>query len=191
MMYLSWALKLVCAALVFAFLHYTLPQTDIARITGTETIRQDFGINRIFWANGDAGSDGTAQNRDVFFIQTKLANGKTMVYRNEDTSWGWPPYFKFDTSDLQTEASDLTSTAANPNWVAIRHYGWRNRFITIFPNAVSMRSVESSDIRIIPWLNIGLLVAFFAIFWAIRVRWLRFRENRINPVVDEWTDGWG
>ncbi|MEO1380687.1 MAG: DUF1523 family protein, partial [Pseudomonadota bacterium] len=140
---------------------------------------------------GDAGSDGTAQNRDVFFIQTKLANGKTMVYRNEDTSWGWPPYFKFDTSDLQTEASDLTSTADNPNWVAIRHYGWRNRFITIFPNAVSMRSVESPDIRIIPWLNIGLLVALFAIFWAIRVRWLRFRENRINPVVDEWTDGWG
>lgn len=191
MIYVSWALRVVFWALVFAFLHYTLPQTDIARITDTYEKREDFGINRIFWARGDAGSGSTTQNRDVFFIQTKLTNDKVMVFRNEDTGWGWPPYFKFDTSNLQAEAADLKSSAENPKWVAIRHYGWRNEIITIFPNAVSIRPVEGPGVRTIPWFNIVFLTVLFAIFWAIRVRWKRFRENRINPVVDEWTDGWG
>ena len=114
-----------------------------------------------------------------------------MVYRNEDTGWGWPPYFKFDTSNLQAEAANLRSTAAEPDWVAIRHYGWRNELLSIFPNAVSAWPVAGPDVRMIPWFNIVVLVTLFAVFWAIRVRWKRFRENRIDPVYDDLTDGWG
>ncbi len=191
MVYIRVVFWLLFWVLIASFLHYTLPQTDIARVSDTYTKRIDFGENSIFWAAPDVGNDATATNRDVFFIQAVRSNGRVMVYRNEDTGWGWPPYFKFDTSNLQAEAADLKSTVEAPKWVAIKHYGWRNELISIFPNAVSVRQVEGPDVRIIPWFTIFVLVVLFAIFWAIRVRWVRFRKNRINPVVDEWTDGWG
>lgn len=191
MVYVKWVFRLVFWLLLIAFFHYSLPQHDIARVTDTYEKRIDFGENSIFWSHADVGNDVSGTNRDVFFIQTKRTNGRVMVYRNEDTGWGWPPYFKFDTTNLQAEASDLKSTADNPKWVAIRHYGWRNEFLSIFPNAVGIRPVAGPDVRIIPWLNIIILTSLFAIYWAIRVRWIRFRKNRIDPTVDEWTDGWG
>ncbi|MDC0738473.1 DUF1523 family protein [Cognatishimia sp. SS12] len=174
--------------LIGAFLHYTLPQTDIVRIADTYEKRIDFGENSIFWASADSGNATGPVNRDVFFIQTFRSNDKPMVYRNEDTGWGWPPYFKFDTSNLQAEAGDLKSTKTAPQWVAVRHYGWRNEFLSIFPNAVSVRPVEGPDVRIIPWIKIIFLVLFLALAWAIRVRWVRFREARIDPVVEDVGD---
>lgn len=186
--YIKWALVITFWVLVAAFFHYTLPQHDVARITDTYEKRIDFGENSLFWATADVGNDGTTVNRDVFFIQTRLSNDKVMVYRNEDTGWGWPPYFKFDTSNLQAEAADLKSGADAPQWVVIKHYGWRNEFLSIFPNAVSVRAVNSPDVRIIPWLNIVILLIFFAVVWAIWVRWRRFREARIDPVLEDVGD---
>ena len=126
--------------------------------------------------------------RDVFFIQTVLNTGDVMVYRNEDTGWGWPPYFKFDTSNLQAEAANLRSTAGDPQWVAIKHYGWRNEIISIYPNAISVRPVAGPDVRIVPWLNIVILVTLVALVWAIYVRWRRFRRRRIDPALDTMGD---
>lgn len=186
--YIKWALAITFWVLVAAFFHYTLPQNDVARITDTYEKRIDFGENSIFWATADVGTDGTAANRDVFFIQTRLSNDQVMVYRNEDTGWGWPPYFKFDTSNLQAEAADLRSGADAPQWVVIKHYGWRNEFLSIFPNAVSVRAVDSPDVRIIPWLNIAILLVFFAFVWGIWVRWRRFRQARIDPVLEDVGD---
>ena len=192
MVYVKWGFIAAFWLLVAGVLHYTLPQHDVARITDTYEKRVDPGSNALFWANANAGSDPTVENRDVFFIQTFRTDDAPMIYRNEDTGWGWPPYFKFDTSNLQAEASDLISkqNADTPQWVMIRHYGWRNEFFSIFPNAVSVWPVDSPDARVIPWFNIVLLTLLAAGFWAIRVRWRRFRETRINPVVDEWSDGW-
>ena len=124
----------------------------------------------------------------MFFIQTRRANDLIMVYRNEDTGWGWPPYFKFDTSNLQAEAADLKSTSDNPKWAVIRHYGWRNEFISIYPNAVSIRPVDGPDVTIIPWMNIILLSALVALFWALRVRWRRFWSSRVDPVLESAGD---
>ena len=107
MAYVKWFFIIVFWVLVAAFFHYTLPQKDIVRITDTYEKRIDFGENSIFWATADVGNDAATGNRDVFFIQTRRANDSVMVYRNEDTGWGWPPYFKFDTSNLQAEAADL------------------------------------------------------------------------------------
>jgi hypothetical protein len=191
MAYVKWTFILVFWLVVGAFLHYTLPQIDIVRITDTYEKRIDFGMNAFFYANQGTGEAEGTPNRDVFFIQTKRADGKVMVYRNEDTGWGWPPYFKFDSSNLQAEAADLKSTAENPKWVAIKHYGWRNEFLSIYPNAVEIWPVEGPDVRYIPWFNIIVLTLLFALFWAIRVRWKRFRARRIDPVIDEMTDGWG
>ncbi|WP_299926953.1 DUF1523 family protein [uncultured Pelagimonas sp.] len=188
MAYIKWAFIIVFWVFVAAFLHYTLPQHDIVRITDTYEKRVDPGENSLFWAQADVGSDGTLPTRDVFFIQTVDVDGDIMVYRNEDTGWGWPPYFKFDTSNLYAEASDMKSTADAPRWVAVRHYGWRNEFISIFPNALSVLEVDSPDTQIIPWMNIAILVTLFALFWAVRVRWKRFQAKRIDPVVQSVED---
>ncbi|MGB3555678.1 MAG: DUF1523 family protein [Jannaschia sp.] len=187
----KWGLLLMVAALVGGFLHYTLPQTDIVRVVNTDVRRVDFGENSIFWAGPDVGSGAVAgTNRDVRFIETVRPNGRVSVYRNEDTGWGWPPYLKLDSSNLQTEATDLVSTSADPRWVAVRHYGWRSEFLSIFPNAVGIRPVEGPDVTLIPWINIVILTLLAALVWAITVRVLRFRRNRIDPIVEDAGEAW-
>jgi hypothetical protein len=192
MTYIKWFFILVFWTFIAAFFHYTLPQQDIVRITDTYEKRIDFGENSIFWAGADVGNDTTVANRDVFFIQTKLANSdNVMVYRNEDTSWGWPPYFKFDTTNLQAEAGDMKSIAEAPQYAIIKHYGWRNEFMSIFPNAISVKVVDGPDAaKAIPYLNILVLVLFAAVTYFIWVRWRRFRIARIDPTLEEIQDNW-
>ncbi len=188
MIYVRWAVFVLFWLFIGAFLHYTLPQHDVARVVDTFEQRIDFGENSLFWASPNSGNADLVVNRDVLFIQTVRSNDRPMVYRNEDTGWGWPPYFKFDTKNLQTEAADLKSSKEDPQWVVIRHYGWRNEFMSIFPNAVSIRAVEGPDVRIIPWLNIIILTVLAALVWAIWVRWRRFRQARIDPVLEDVSD---
>ena len=186
---IRWTFWITLWVIIAAAFHYTLPQTDIVRVTDTYEKRIDPGENALFWAQADVGTDGTLANRDVFFIQTRRVGGDVMVYRNEDTGWGWPPYFKFDTSNLQAEASDLASTEAAPRYVAIKRYGWRNEFLTIFPNAISVRAVEGPDAaKGIPWLNIIILTLFAAVTYGIWVRWRRFRMARIDPTMEAIED---
>ena len=188
MVYVKWAFILTFWLLVAAFLHYTLPQHDVARVTDTYEKRIDPGENSLFWAAHDVGSDPTTSNRDVFFIQTRRAGGDVMVYRNEDTGWSWPPYFKVNSSNLQAEAADLKSTAESPKWVMIRHYGWRNEFLSIFPNAVGIWPVAGPEASIIPWFNIIVLTLLAAAVYALWVRWRRFRRARIDPLWEDIED---
>ena len=184
--WIKWTARIVWWGLVVLLLHYTLPQRDIVYITNTYNRVIQFGENSIFWASPDVGSDATSGtvSRDVLFIEGTRANGRPSVYRNEDTGWIWPPYFKFDSSNLQAEASNLTSTSTAPQWVAVRHYGWRIPWLSAFPNAVSVVPVEGPDVRLIPWFNIVFLTVLFAIWWAIRVRWLRFVNRRLRPAAE-------
>ncbi|MES0864174.1 DUF1523 family protein [Ruegeria sp. SCPT10] len=188
MAYLKWALIIIFWGAIAVVLQYSLPQRDIVRIVNTYEERQDLNDwTRIFWSEPDDQSTSLS-NRDVQFIQAVRANGKPIVYRNEDTSWGWPPYFKFDTANLYTEANDAISDKDDPDWVAVTHYGWRNEFMSIFPNAVSLKHVDGPDVRLIPWFNIIFLTVFFAIIWAIWVRWRRFRQRRIDPMLESVED---
>lgn len=184
--WIKWTARIVWWGLVVLLLHYTLPQRDIVYITNTYNRVIQFGENSIFWASPDVGSDATSGtvSRDVLFIEGTRANGRPSVYRNEDTGWIWPPYFKFDSSNLQAEASNLTSTSTAPQWVAVRHYGWRIPWLSAFPNAVSVVPVAGPDVRLIPWFNIVFLTVLFAIWWAIRVRWLRFVNRRLRPAAE-------
>ena len=185
----KWVFWITIWVLVGAVFHYTLPQVDIVRVTDTYEKRVDLGENSIFWAQADVGTDGTLANRDVFFIQTRRAKGDVMVYRNEDTGWGWPPYFKFDTSNLQAEAADAKSTEAASQWYAIKHYGWRNEFLTVYPNAISLRPVSGPGAsKGIPWLNIIIITLFVAVVYGIWVRWRRFRKARIDPTMEAIED---
>ncbi|MCR9127463.1 MAG: DUF1523 family protein [Rhodobacteraceae bacterium] len=191
MFYVKWGFLIIVWSVIGGFLHYTLPQHDVVRIVNTEVQRVDFGANSVFWASGDTGSQaGATVNRDVRFIEAFYENDRPMVYRNEDTGWGWPPYFKLDSSNLQAEARDLVSTKSAPQWVVIRHYGWRNEFLSIFPNAVEVRAVAQPDVRIVPWVNIVILTLLAAFVWAVWVRWRRFRAARIDPALREVADSW-
>ncbi|WP_424968011.1 DUF1523 family protein [Dinoroseobacter sp. S375] len=183
--YLRWTLKLILLVLVGGLLHYVLPQHDVVRMVDASERRVDFTeSNRIFWARPDSGAP-MADSRDVRFIDAARPGGEAIVYRNEDTGWGWPFYFKFDSSDVNARAKDLVSDAEDPTWVIVRHYGWRSNLFSIFPNAVSLKVTDSPDPQIIPWFNI----AFFLVLALIALRiwrwWANFHEARIEPIVDD------
>lgn len=180
---LKWAFRAVVAFAVFAFLHYTLPQHDIVRITNTYNRLTTIGENRIFYASPDVGTQDGAETRDIRFIEAIFDNGRVMVYRNEDTGWVWPPYFKYDSSNLQAQASNLKSTEAAPRWVRVTHYGWRAPWLSIYPNAVKVKQVDGPDVTVIPWVSISILVALGLILMMIRRMWLQFRERTIDPAV--------
>ncbi len=184
MRWARWIILLLIALFIGSFLHYTLPGRDIVRITGTEIIRADLsGWNRMFYAQSDTGNE-TGVNRDLRLINTTQPDGQVAVYRNEDTGFGWPPYFKLDSSDLHAEATDLTSTSANPQWVVVTHYGWRFRALSIYPNAVSLRAVDSPDVSLFPWLNLVILAALAAVLFVLWRLWERFEDRVIDPIVD-------
>lgn len=169
--------------LVAGVLTYALPDRDVARIVGTRNQRIDLGENAFFFSPPPVGSatagDGT---RDVMFIDAIRANGRPMVYRNEDTGWIWPPYFKINSFTLQARATDLVSTEAAPRWVVITHYGWRSEFFTIFPNAIRIREVASPDVTLIPWLNMVILgLLGLAVFAVVRM-YAQFRERTLDPL---------
>lgn len=189
MRYVKITFWVLLVTTVFAFFNYNLPKRDIVRITGTEIIRADFsGSNRFFYAKADSGSAETA-NRDLRLVNAVRSNGKTIVYRNEDTGiLDWPPYIKFNSSDLQAKAAELVSSSADPVWVAVTHYGWRSQFLSIYPNIIKFKIVAGPDVRLIPWMSIIIILAFAGfIFWLWRV-WVQFRERKIDPLLDDATE---
>jgi len=190
MKYIKWVVIAIIVLLIGSVFHYTLPQHDVVRVADTYEKRIDFGDNSLFWARSDTGNaDGTV-NRDVFFIQAFYPNGDTMVFRNEDTGWGWPPYFKFDTSNLQAEATDLKSTKAEPQWAVIKHYGWRNEFMSIYPNAVNIYGVDSPDVSVFPWLNIVILIVLALFILGFYRLVQRFKRRRIDPLMEQAEEHW-
>lgn len=179
---LKWAFWILVALAAGGFLTYTLPSNDIVRIVGSEVRRVEIGPNGLFWAGGEP-TDPNSGNRDVKFISAVLENGKTRVYRNEDTGWGWPPYYKFDSADVQAEAANLTSNQSAPVWVKVRYYGVRSNLWSIYPNVLSLTKVEGPDVTIVPWTKIIVIggLAVFLVF--LRAALKRFWRNRVDPIV--------
>jgi hypothetical protein len=180
--YLNFALWALIVLVVIAAAHYTLPQNDVVRIVNTDIRRVDLGeSSRWFWARSDAGLS-TGDSRDIRFIESIRPNGKPMVFRNEDTGWGWPPYFKFESANLQARAQDLVSTSEAPKWVAVRHYGWRSQLFSIFPNAVAVTPVEGPDARVFPWRMVITLGVILLLVLLVAVLWRLFRLSVIEPI---------
>jgi hypothetical protein len=191
MRWIKWIFTTLLIVLVISVFHYTLPQRDIVRITNTEILRSDLsGWNRIFYARPDSGNAVTV-TRDVRLINAIYPNGKVIVYRNEDTGWfRWPPYFKTDSSDVSAVADNLKSAAAAPQWVSIKHYGWRFSPLSIYPNAISIKSVSGPDVGYIPWFNIFFFVTIGLIGLGIFRLLQRFKRRRIDPVMEDIEDAW-
>jgi hypothetical protein len=183
MSYVKWTFRLLILAIVGAYLHYTLPRHDVVRIVGSEVRLQDVdGWDSIFWNSAEQRNPNNT-SRDVKFISTIEERGRPLVFRNEDTGWGWPPYFKFNSADLQAKAADLQATDTTPVWTLVKYYGWRNQFITIYPNVLDMTRVDGPDHRVIPWFNIVFFTGLIALVLFLRATWRRFRKKRIDPIV--------
>ena len=176
MRYVKWILGLVVLGLIVAFFHHYLPSNDIVRVVRTETVRVD--VDAV-----DAQGNEIQRTRDQNRIYTFTADGDERVYRNEDTGWGFPWYFKFDTANLAAAAEDAVSDKDNPEWVVMRHYGWRIPMLSMFPNAVSMRPADGPDESLFPWFNTIFLIALVL---AVLVLWrmvIILRQRHVDPVV--------
>ncbi len=167
---------------VGGFLHYTLPRHEVVRIVESETRRVEFqGIANWFFSNSEP-ADPAVGSRDVRFISAIRPDGRSIVYRNEDTGFGWPPYFKFDSSDVQADAADMISNTDNPKWALVTRYGWRNQFISIYPNVVEVQPVAGPEVVNIPWFNIFFLAGLVLLCLWASIRLRRFWKRRIDPV---------
>jgi len=174
-----------------AWLNYLLPQHDVVRVVHTENkLQYVAGIQSLFYADVDTGPSQDSTGRDLRLIATVRkasylfglidAGTKTMVYRNEDTGWIYPPYFKFDSADLHAEAAAASSNTEPYQWMVLTHYGWRIPFITVYPNAVSIRPAPSEDYRPFPWLNLIILSLLLAGALFVRAMWRQFRERTLE-----------
>ena len=189
--YVKWTVRIVLLLLVAGFLHYTLPQHDIVRITNTYNRLTTVGSeNSWAYASPDVGTGESTATRDVRFVDTAFPDGTVMVYRNEDTGWVWPPYFKYDSSNLQAEATNLKSDATNPKWVVVTHYGWRLAILSIYPNAVAVRRASGPDEQIIPWVNIVVLLTLLFVVIMIRRMWAQFWERTVEPAAANVEEAW-
>jgi hypothetical protein len=190
---IKWGLRLLVLLIVGLFLHYTLPQRDVVQVINTYNKLTPIGGNWMFYSIEDTGTgaETTSTTRDIRFIEAVYPDGKSvMVYRNEDTGWVWPPYFKWDSSTLQAEATNYKTEKANPQWVAVTHYGWRIPMISIFPNAVKITPVAGPDVTLIPWLNIVILTLLALAIFMARQMWLQFRERALDPAMDRAGQAW-
>lgn len=188
---MKWIKRIIIAVLLLgtvAVLHYNLPGRDIVQITGTEVKRMDVGDRPWFWAKADAGTD-TSHTRDVRFINAEWPNGKPRVYRNEDTDWGFPPYFKFDSGNLNAQAQGLGNRHGNEDiWVAVSHYGWRIELFSMYPNAYKIKKVSGPDAFLIPWFNIVFLTVLLIIFLRIFLWFRGLKKKHVDPVTDKIGD---
>ncbi len=167
----KWIFGLLAFFIIVLFFHYTLPSRDIVQIVGTDIKRTDLK------------KDSTKLNRDVRLINAKRYNGDVIVYRNEDTGWGWPPYFKFDSSNLAAEAQALARE--EEKWVAVEHYGWRIKVFSMFPNTLNIEVVDGPDTKLFPWFNIIILTVLTLVFLFIARSILAFKKHILDPFIKD------
>ena len=191
--------RVILFLIVASWLHYVMPQQDTVRMTGIADRNETLSnIQRIFFAQVDSGTtEGTF--RDLRLINTQkqrtflfglIHRGieETMVYRNEDTGWIYPPYFKFDSSNLEAEAEDMLSTSESPRWIIVTHYGWRNEWLSIYPNAVSIRPAPSDDFHPFPWVNLILFIVLIGGLLFLRAVWMQFYARTVDRLADKFGD---
>ena len=168
----KWIIIIVPLLLVAASLHYILPRHEVVRIIGVTEQMQTLGINRFFYATNPSGEDN-ASSRDIRLIETMRTNEQTLIFRNEDTGWIWPPYFKFDAADMQARGRDAISDSDTPKWVAASYYGVRSEFFSIYPNVLKIRPVDGPDVTLFPWTR-----TIFFLALASGVGWLWFTLHK-------------
>lgn len=192
MYYIKVVLGVLLGVAVFMFLDYALPSKNTVRITNTyNRLTSVTSSNAIFYASEDTGTvENASGQRDVRFIDTVRPGGKVFVYRNEDTGWIWPPYLKYDSANLHSEATNLKSTSADPQWVSVTAYGWRLPWLTAYPNAIAIDTVAGPNERPRNWPAMVILGVLFLLLLLVWRMWAQFRERTIDPAIQSVDDTW-
>jgi len=161
----------VVAVLLLGFLscaHATfLPRTELVNITGTEVKRLDPSPN-----------DPTVRDRR-YILARRVSDGEPVSFLNEDTRWGWPWYFKFDSADLTAQAADIARSKADAV-VLLKYYGFRSALLDEFPNVVSMSVVEAGHVHV-PVFNIVFYLALLGAAGGLYYLYRRVRAKRETP----------
>lgn len=192
MYYIKVVLGVLLGVAVFMFLDYALPSKNTVRITNTyNRLTSVTSSNAIFYASEDTGTvENASGQRDVRFIDTVRPGGKVFVYRNEDTGWIWPPYLKYDSANLHSEATNLKSSGADPQWVSVTAYGWRIPWLTAYPNAIAIDTLSGPNERPRNWpamIILGVLFLLLVLAWRM---WAQFRQRTIDPAIQSVDDTW-
>jgi hypothetical protein len=160
---IRWVIPLALLLAVIAAFDYAVPARQVVRVVGTEVVRQD---------------TGTGITRDIRYINSERPNGRERVFRNQDNGW----YLKFESGNLQAKAQSRAKDQGG--WAVVRYYGWRIPIMSMYPNALGMRSVDGPDQTLVPWgrIILAIILAGLALFaWR---RWVRFRTNSIDPALE-------
>lgn len=167
---------IVLVVLLSLFFHYNLPRTVVVQISGTDVKRIDKKSSAVKnQSKNNPGAPAAQQTSDVRYINSLARNGKTIVFRNEDTGWGWPPYLKFDSADLTAKAQAFAADQARP-WVLVKYYGWRIKVFSMFPNVVSLKSVDR-DYSHFPLFNI--------VFFVLLVTAVLILRSKVKKLVEK------
>jgi len=149
------------------FFHYNLPRTAVVQISGTDIKRVDKAVDATDKESRTEEQVTTAhQTTDVRFINSVSRKGKPMVFRNQDTGWGWPPYFKFHSADVAAKAQAFAIDKDEP-WVLVKYYGWRFTVFSAFPNVLKLKQVDK-DYTHIPIFNIVFFILLLTVALWIR-----------------------
>ena len=164
-------------AILFLFFHYNLPRTSVVQISGTDTKRVDKAVGgELIDKSKDTAEKKTTRTQDVRFINSVTRKGKPMVFRNEDTGWGWPPYFKFNSADLTAKAQAFGTDPDKP-WVLVKYYGWRVTMFSMFPNVLKLKAVDK-DYTHLPLFNIVFFILLSTLVLVVRSKVKKFFNRK-------------
>jgi hypothetical protein len=152
---------------VGVFIDYYTPSKRLVTVNGGEVKRVD--EDGIITADNPA--DGPT--RDVYFVFTSTTDNKNLVYRNEDTGWGFPPYLKFDSADLQASINIL-DRSKKP--VVISSYGYRIQMFSMFPNIVRIQDSNATKWSFVRVLAFSVYVVL-ALYFSFRLKWFLLKQN--------------
>lgn len=101
--------------------------------------------------------------------QKGIRNNKLLTLRNENTSFGFPFYFKFNADKIEKQSEKLIK---DKSVLEIKTYGFYLPFLDEYPNLISMRKLKKSDVITEP----GAKYAWFsmiAIFFALSLIFIK------------------
>ncbi|ADO06289.1 DUF1523 family protein [Helicobacter pylori] len=146
---------------------YCMPHYSAAVISGVEVKRMNENENT------PNNKEVKTLARDVYFVQTYDPKDKksVTVYRNEDTRFGFPFYFKFNSADISALAQSLVNQQ-----VEVQYYGWRINLFNMFPNVIFLKPLkENAEMSkpVFSWILYALLLVGF--FISARSVWALFK----------------
>ena len=173
--YAKIVIPVLLVLVIGLFLHKNLIRTAVVQITGTDVKRTDT-VGRAAKNTAQNGNDAVLRTSDVRFINAVSQKGRVKVFRNEDTGWGWPPYFKFDSADVTAQAQAYSTAEPKP-WVLVKYYGWRIKYFSMFPNVLSLQ-VVAKDYTHFPLFNIIVISILIILAFLARRKVVRFFQRK-------------